>query len=208
MTRKTPLVPVLIFTASLFNISFGADFDQIGNFDFPTSGSSAAQEHFLLGVGYLHSFGMTQAQGEFKRAQELDPNFAMAYWGETFTYQHPFFGPKDDRPGQALLRLGTTHEARLAKAPTQREKGFLRAAEAYALTEGGMAERRTAWMHAMAELYRNYPDDDEVKAFYTVSMLAGPRRQDPIETVSICRLARWRCNCSGRMAIIPARPIM
>jgi Tfp pilus assembly protein PilF len=173
MTRKTPLVPVLIFTASLFNISFGADFDQIGNFDFPTSGSSAAQEHFLLGVGYLHSFGMTQAQGEFKRAQELDPNFAMAYWGETFTYQHPFFGPKDDRPGQALLRLGTTHEARLAKAPTQREKGFLRAAEAYALTEGGMAERRTAWMHAMAELYRNYPDDDEVKAFYTVSMLAG-----------------------------------
>ena len=173
MIRKSPLIFALVLATSLFNTSFGADFDQIGNFDFPTSGSAAAQEHFLLGVGYLHSFGLTQAQGEFKKAQELDPDFAMAYWGETFTYQHPFFGRKDDRPGEALMRLGSSHEARLAKAPTQREKGFLRAAEAYALTEGGMAERRTAWMNAMAELYRNYPDDDEVKAFYTVSMLAG-----------------------------------
>lgn len=173
MIRKSPLIFALVFAASLFNTSFGADFEQIGNFDFPTSGSSAAQEHFLLGVGYLHSFGRTQARAEFQKAQELDPDFAMAYWGETFTYQHPFFGPKDDRPGQALMRLGTTHEARLAKAPTAKEKGYLRAAEAYALTDGGMAERRTAWMHAMAELYRSYPDDDEVKAFYTVSMLAG-----------------------------------
>ena len=179
MTRKTPSIFVLAFAGCLFNTSFGADFDQIGNFDFPTSGSPAAQQHFLLGVGYLHSFGLTQAGEEFRKAQELDPDFAMAYWGETFTYQHPFFGQKDDRPGQALMRLGTSHEARLAKAPTQREKGFLRAAEAYALTTGGMPERRTAWMNAMAELYRNYPDDDEVKAFYTVSMLAGATAAGP-----------------------------
>ena len=130
MIRKSPLIFALVLATSLFNTSFGADFEQIGNFDFPTSGSAAAQEHFLLGVGYLHSFGRTQARGEFKKAQELDPDFAMAYWGETFTYQHPFFGPKDDRPGEALMRLGSSQEARLAKAPTTREKGFLRAAEA------------------------------------------------------------------------------
>ncbi|HAJ75149.1 MAG TPA: hypothetical protein DCM64_01705, partial [Gammaproteobacteria bacterium] len=76
-------------------------------------------------------------------------------------YQHPFFGVEDDGPGEALMKLGRTSEERLAKAPTEREKGFLRAAEAYALTPGGMPERRTAWMHAMAELYEKYPDDDE-----------------------------------------------
>ena len=68
MIRKSPLIFALVLATSLFNTSFGADFDQIGNFDFPTSGSAAAQEHFLLGVGYLHSFGLTQAQGEFKKA--------------------------------------------------------------------------------------------------------------------------------------------
>ena len=164
-----------------------ADFDQIGTFDFPTSGSSQAQKHFLLGVGYLHSFGMTQAQAEFRKAQELDPDFAMAYWGETFTYQHPFFGPKSDGPGEALMRLGRNSEERLAKAPTDREKGFIKAAEAYALTLGSMPERRTAWMQAMAELYEKYPDDDEVKAFYTVSMLSGATAAGPMRERIIMR---------------------
>ncbi len=160
-------------TALLTTSSFAAELDRIGTFDFPTSGSTAAQEHFILGVGYLHSFGMTQAQREFRQAQELDPDFAMAYWGEAFTYQHPFFGQKDDGPGEALMRLGATSEERLAQAPTEKEKGFLRAAEAYALTVGGMPERRTAWMHAMEDLYTKFPDDDEVKAFYAASMLSG-----------------------------------
>ncbi len=147
--------------------------EQIGTFDFPSSVSPEAEEHFLRGVGFLHSFGMTQARESFHKAQELDPDFALAYWGETFTYQHPFYGPVDERPGQALLKLGATAEERLAKAPTKREKGFLKAAEAYALAPGGMPERRRAWMAAMADLYEQYPDDDEVKAFYAVSMLSG-----------------------------------
>ena len=71
------------------------------------------------------------------------------------------------------MRLGATSELRLAKAPTAREKGFLRAAEAYALTPGGMQERRIAWMNAMADLYAEFPEDDEVKAFYAAAMLAG-----------------------------------
>jgi len=150
-----------------------AELDRIGTFDFPNSGSPEAQEHFLLGVGYLHSFGMTQAQAEFKKAQELDPDFALAYWGEVFTYQHPFFGPKSEGPNEALMRLGRTSDERLAKAPTDKEKGFIKAAEAYALTLGSMPERRTAWMNAMAELYEKYPSDNEVKTFYAVSMLSG-----------------------------------
>jgi Tfp pilus assembly protein PilF len=169
----------MLLVAGFLATAHAADFDQIGNFEFPTSGSAEAQVHFELGVGYLHSFGLTQAQAEFRQAQELDADFAMAYWGETFTYQHPFFGQKDDRPGQALMKLGASSAERLAKAPTQREKGFLRAAEAYALTIGGMPERRTAWMNAMAELYRQFPNDDEVQAFYAVSLLAGATAAGP-----------------------------
>ncbi len=167
------LSSLLLLLSLSWGHAFAAEFDQIGTFDFPTSGSPAAQEHFLKGVGYLHSFGMTQAQDEFRQAQAIQPDFAMAYWGEAFTYQHPFFGQKSDSPGEALMRLGATTQARLAKAPTLREKGFLLAAEAYALTPGGMQERRIAWMHAMADLYAQFPEDDEVKAFYAASMLAG-----------------------------------
>ncbi|MCG8414998.1 MAG: hypothetical protein MI746_12335 [Pseudomonadales bacterium] len=151
-----------------------ADIPRVGTYDFPTSTQNAeAQEQFMLGVGYLHSFGFTQAQAAFRRAQELDPDFAMAYWGEVFTYQHPFFGPVSDGPAAALERLAPTSELRLAKAPNDKEKGFLKAAEAYALTPGGMPERRIAWNKAMEEVYEKYPNDDEVIAFYTVSTLAA-----------------------------------
>lgn len=158
-------------------ISFSAqaaDIARVGTYDFPTSTQSAeAQEHFLMGVGYLHSFGFTQAQEAFKRAQEADPDFAMAYWGEVFTYQHPFFGPVSEGPAAALNRLAPTPELRLAKAPNDKEKGFLAAAEAYANTPGGMPERRRAWNDAMLKVYEKYPEDDEVIAFYTVSTLAA-----------------------------------
>ncbi|MCY4508317.1 MAG: hypothetical protein OXG35_15380, partial [Acidobacteria bacterium] len=60
-----------------------AQFESVGSLDFPTSGSSEAQQHFLRGVAILHSFGWKQAIAEFQAAQELDPDFAMAYWGET-----------------------------------------------------------------------------------------------------------------------------
>ncbi len=178
MHSRNQSKPFMTVLSSLFVIPFAAtihaaELDRIGTFDFPTSGSPAAQQHFIRGVGYLHSFGMAQAQAEFRSAQEIQPDFAMAYWGEAFTYQHPFFGQKDAAPGEALMRLGATSEERLAKAPTEREKGFLRAAEAYTLTLGGMAERRIAWMNAMADLYAQFPDDNEVKAFYAASMLAG-----------------------------------
>ena len=54
-----------------------------------------------------------------------------------------------------------------------REKGFVRAAEAFAFTEGSLGEKRLAWMYAMQDLYEQFPDDREVAAFYAVSMISG-----------------------------------
>ena len=85
------LSSAFIFSLTLFlSISTqAAELEQIGTFDFPSSGSPEAHKHFTLGVGYLHSFGWKQARGEFRKAQEIDPGFALAYWGESFTYNHP-----------------------------------------------------------------------------------------------------------------------
>lgn len=161
-----------------------AELENIGNFSFPTSGSAEAQKHFILGVGYLHSFGWTQARDEFKKAQQIEPDFAMAYWGESLTYNHPLIGHEwaPDAPARVLNKLGKTTEERLAKAPTDREKGFILAAEAYAFNDKGRGAKRTAWMQSMKKLYKAYPDDREVAAFYAVSLLsaataAGDQRQ-------------------------------
>ena len=58
--------------------------NDLGTIRFPTSTvSEEAQAHFLRGATILHSFGWKQAIAEFKKSQAADPDFAMAYWGES-----------------------------------------------------------------------------------------------------------------------------
>ena len=175
MPRALNLIFVFGIVLFLSISTRAAELEQIGTFDFPTSGSEEAHKHFTLGVGYLHSFGWKQARDEFRMAQELEPGFALAYWGEALTYNHPLIPVLQDpvSPQETLNRLGRTSEERLSKAPTEKEKGFVRAAEAFAFTDGSLGEKRLAWMFAMEDLYQKFPEDREVAAFYAVSMLSG-----------------------------------
>ena len=126
MKNLITLVFSMCLLGAFSTSAFSADFEQIGTFEFPTSASGEAQRHFTLGVGYLHSFGWKQARTEFRKAQEIDPDFALAYWGESLTYNHPLIPvlQDPDSPQDTLNRLGSTSEERLSKAPTNREKGF------------------------------------------------------------------------------------
>jgi tetratricopeptide (TPR) repeat protein len=153
-----------------------AQLENVGNLDFPTSGSPEAQRHFLRGAAILHSFGWKQAIAEFKRAQQAQPDFAMAYWGETLCYNHPLNAIGDDKnPRAVLARLGPNREARLAKAPTAREKGFLEAVEELWAEGPDWRARRVAYMNAMERLHKQFPNDDEVTTFYALSLLSGAR---------------------------------
>ena len=178
MGRMTRLA-VFMLAAMVGGTSAAAQFESVGSLEFPTSTRSAeAQQYFLRGVAILHSFGWKQAIEQFQEAQELDPNFAMAYWAETLCYNHPLFGgptPDEDNPRAVLSRLGSTRAERLAKAPTAREKGFVDAVETLWAEEGTYDERRVAYMEAMAGLYERYPADHEVATFYAIATLSAAR---------------------------------
>jgi tetratricopeptide (TPR) repeat protein len=153
-----------------------AQLENVGNLSFPTSGSPEAQRHFLRGVAILHSFGWKQAIEAFQLAQKAQPDFAMAYWGETLCYNHPLNALGDDKnPRAVLARLGPNAAARIAKAPTPREKGFMEAVEALWAEGPDWRERKVAYMQRMERLYKEFPNDDEVKAFFALSLLSAAR---------------------------------
>ncbi len=178
-TRTTALIVALLLSLGVATPAV-AQFAEVGSLDFPTSArSEEAQNHFLRGVAILHSFGWKQAIEQFQAAQELEPDFALAYWGETLCYNHPLFGAgrglDEENPRAVLQRLAPTRAERAAKAPTDRERGFLEAVEELWSEEGSYSERQVRYMEAMERLYDRYPDDDEVATFYALSMLAGSR---------------------------------
>ena len=152
-----------------------AQFANVGAISFPTSATGETQQRFLRGVAILHSFGWEQAIEQFQAAQKLDPDFAMAYWGESLSYNHPLRAQLNpELPRKVLARLGSTEAERLAKAPTDREKGFLNAVEIL-WGDGDHVARRVGYMEAMGRLHEQYPDEPEVAAFYALSMLSATR---------------------------------
>lgn len=167
----------LLFIASQLFAS-----DQLGTIEFKTSGSPEAQKEFLHGVLLLHSFEYPDARASFIKAEQLDPNFAMAYWGEAMTYNHPIWMQRDrDNAIAALNKLAPTREQRLQKAPTQREKDFLNAVEIL-FEDGVKKERDLAYAEAMEQMYRKYPDDLEAASFYALALLGSSENSRDIPT--------------------------
>jgi tetratricopeptide (TPR) repeat protein len=152
---------------------------QLGSITFPTSGAAGAQEAFLTGVKALHSFQFDEAAVAFQQAQKADPNFALAYWGEAMSHNHPLWAQQDlDKAKQALEKLAPTHEARLAKATLPKEKAFLEAMQALYYGPGDKLARDVAYSAAMARMYEQWSDDHEVATWYALSLLGTVRPGD------------------------------
>jgi len=148
-----------------------AQTSRLGTIDFPTSGPPAAQAQFIRGVLLLHSFEYQDAARAFREAQRIDPEFALAYWGEALTSTHPLWDEQDASAARAVLqRLGPTPNARRAKAPTPRERAYLNAVETL-YGDGPKARRDTAYSRAMERLVARFPADREAQVFYAASLL-------------------------------------
>ena len=144
---------------------------ELGAVSFPNSGAEEAQGVFLDGLALLHSFEYEEAAEAFRAAQWLDPGFAMAYWGEALTYNHPVWLEQNAEAARAVLaRLGATPPERLAKAPTEREQEWLRAVETL-FGAGEKHERDRLYEESMAGLLRNHPADPEAAAFAALAIL-------------------------------------
>ncbi|THD07276.1 hypothetical protein B1991_10200 [Rhodanobacter lindaniclasticus] len=145
----------------------------LGSISFPTSTrSTAAQAAFLRGALLLHLFEYPDAAKAFREARQLDPGFAMAYWGEAMTYNHGIWNQLDADAGRAALdRLGPTPAARAAMAPTPREKAWLAAVEILYSGHGTKPERDAQYDQAMERLARAWPHDNNAQLFHALALM-------------------------------------
>ncbi|MAT54755.1 MAG: hypothetical protein CMN32_09755 [Saprospirales bacterium] len=157
--------------------------DKLGELHFSYSGSPEAMEHFEKGLKLLHNFEYADAKAAFEEAQKLDSACVMAWWGEAMTYNHPLWRQQDREAAiETLEELGATAEERLAKAPTELEKDFLASLEALYFAEGEKNERDAAYRDHLAAMYEKYAGNEEVAAFYALSVLgAVPVGRDEAE---------------------------
>jgi len=166
---------MLLCLCSCLAVSASAQHSQsgaLGQIDFPTSGSKAAQAHFLRGVAALHSFWYEEALEAFREATKVDPDFVMGYWGEAMAHNHPLWNEQDTEAARKVI--GNIRDTgRL----TARESAYLKAVKAL-YGEGDKQARDLAYAAAMEKVYKEHPDDLEAASFYALSLLGAVRPTD------------------------------
>ncbi|MBZ0113211.1 MAG: hypothetical protein K8J08_12160 [Thermoanaerobaculia bacterium] len=208
MTKSTSLIRQSLLLCAILQVGVlcGQALGQsptLGELTFPNSGAPEAQAAFIDGVLYLHSFEYEPARAAFQRAQEIDPSFALAYWGEAMTHHHSLWDRQRPDLGEAALqKFGASPQERAQKTPTERERGFMTSVETvFGLTEASAGksklERDVLYRDRMRRMYEDYPDDHEVAAFYGLSILgvaSANREYAPYMRAAAVLLPIWDDN--------------
>jgi len=162
-----PPVARLAAALAILSAPLHAQKNELGSVDFANSGDPSAQADFVQGVLLLHSFEYSDAALAFRRAQQEDPDFALAYWGEAMTHNHPIWAEQDQAAAREVLD-------RYEGSPsTEREALYLDAlGELYG--EGSKSDRDRRYMLAMRRLHEAHPEDPEARAFYALAILGLP----------------------------------
>jgi tetratricopeptide (TPR) repeat protein len=169
-----------VLAAGLFGASAAAQTRkstavELGSIDFPTSAKPAAQAPFLTGVKALYNFEFDIAADAFREAQKADPAFALAYWGEAMSYNHPLWAQQDLPAARKVMeRLAPTAAARAAKAPAGKERELIESIEIL-FGAGDKLARDIAYADALKAMHARHPADDEIACFYSLALLGTGR---------------------------------
>ena len=144
----------------------------LGSHSFPvTTGSDEAQRFVSQGLNLSYGFNHAEAGRSFREAARLDPDCAMAYWGQALVLGPNINAPMDPEVEPEALALV---EKALALAPkaSEREQAYIRAlAERYDGNADHRAERDAAYAAAMRDVVKRFPDDLDAAALYAESMM-------------------------------------
>ncbi len=149
----------------------------LGDLHHPVSTKNAeAQEFFDQGLRLVYSFNHDEAARSFRRAAELDPKLAMAYWGVAEAV-----GPNYNDPASEE-RFKQAHDAiqkavDLSASSSESERAYIMAmAKRFpADPKSDLHKAAEAYHDAMREVVKDYPDDlDAATLFAEAGMNLHP----------------------------------
>lgn len=145
-------------------------YETLGSFHRPIpTRSSEAQAFFDQGMRLAFAFGRREAAASFARAQELDPDCALCYWGEAWALgpyiNEPMYDEAVPRAYEAIQKArqlaGGGIEASLIDAMAMR----------YAPEPGDRGALDSAYADAMRDVVRRHPADLDAAALFGEALM-------------------------------------
>ncbi len=144
----------------------------LGTHTFPvTTRSERAQLFINQGVNLAFAFNHAEAGRAFREAARLDPDLAMAYWGQALVLGPNINAVMDPADEPKALEL-VHHAMERAEAASPRERALIDAlAERYSGKREDRRARDEAYAGAMRRVWQRFPDDLDIAAFYVESVM-------------------------------------
>jgi tetratricopeptide (TPR) repeat protein len=170
---KIALALTIAFAASG---TFAAEpfFEGLGSYSRPvTTKSPKAGRYFNQGLAFLHGFNHGAAIRSFQEAARLDPKCAMAHWGIALAsgphINYPLVPPPAAELAWKELQLAQKHAGKASPV----ERALIEAlGKRYANPQPeDRKELDQAYADAMREVWKKYPTDPDVGAFFAEAMM-------------------------------------
>ncbi|MGH8729980.1 MAG: tetratricopeptide repeat protein [Burkholderiales bacterium] len=147
--------------------------DNLGWLKWPiTTSDKLAQLYFNQGLSLTYGFNHDEARRAYRKAQKLDPECAMCYWGEALV-----LGPNINAPmapeanAPALASLEKAREFAHRASPV--EQALIAAlSERYSPDpEAKRSDLDLAYANAMAKVAASFPDDQHIATLYAEALM-------------------------------------
>jgi tetratricopeptide (TPR) repeat protein len=144
----------------------------LGSHTFPVSTKNADAQAFMnQGLNLAYAFNHAEARRAFREAARLDPDLAMAYWGQGLVLGPNINAAMDSNEEPAALEL-VQKAVSLKDKASPREQAYI---DALAKRYSGTPEHRVvndkAYAMAMRDVHRAYPDDLDAAMLYVEAMM-------------------------------------
>lgn len=135
--------------------------------------NSEAQRYFNQGLTLLYAFNHDEAARSFRRAAEVDPRLAMAWWGVALA-QGPNYNLPQVDPEQAKAAYDALQKAlKLADGAPEPERDYIKALAARYSADPKADGKKLLrdYANAMRELSQRYPDDLDAATLFAESAM-------------------------------------
>jgi tetratricopeptide (TPR) repeat protein len=144
----------------------------LGKHRFPvTTKSKRAQAFIDQGVNLAYGFNHGEAARAFREAARLDPECAMAHWGEALVLGpniNAAMAPEDEPKALAAVQKAQ----KLKSKASARERALIEAlAQRYSGKAEDRAARDKAYADAMRDVVKRFPDDLDAAALFAEAIM-------------------------------------
>jgi tetratricopeptide (TPR) repeat protein len=131
-----------------------------------------AKKYFNQGLLLAYAFNHAEAERSFQYAATLDPQFAMAYWGQAYVLGPNYNAGMETEHYQ--LAFGAIQKAKsLLNNVSEKEAAFIMAMDKRYVSEPreDRTELDQAYAKAMANVWGKYPEDADAGALYAEALM-------------------------------------